>query len=253
MTKVSVVIITYNEELNIGRCIDSIKDIANEIIVLDSYSTDKTKEICEEKGIKFFQHKFDGHIQQKNRALNLASNDWVLSLDADECPDKKLVENIKKVMVNPNADAFYFNRLTSYLGKWIWHCGWYPDKKLRLFKKSKGIWAGINPHDKIEMSINAKVEYIQGDLLHYSYYSIEQHLSQINSFTTIGAKEAFNNGRKSNLVIAILKSIWKFKRDYFFKLGFLDGYYGFVICSLSSWATFSKYLKIRELKRNSLQ
>ncbi len=250
MEKLSVVIITLNEENNITRCINSVEDIADEIIILDSFSTDKTPLLCKQLGVKFLQHAFDGHIQQKNRALQLANNEWVLSLDADEIPDAVLLSNIKKVLENPLADAYYFNRLTNYLGKWIYHSGWYPDKKLRLLKKSMGQWAGANPHDKIEMQSKAKVEYISGNLLHYSYYSIEQHITQINTFTTIGAKEAFLKGRKANALIATGKAFWKFIRDYFFKAGFLDGYYGYVICSLSAWATFTKYLKIRELHKN---
>jgi glycosyltransferase involved in cell wall biosynthesis len=251
MEKLSVVIITLNEQKNIKRCIESVQSIADEIIVLDSFSTDQTQMICESLGVKFFQHAFDGHIQQKNRALQLATNEWVLSLDADEAPNQLLLDNITQCLQNPQADGYYFNRMTNYLGQWIKHCGWYPDQKLRLLKKSKGKWDGTNPHDKIELEKGAISAYLKGDLLHYSYYSIEQHLAQINSFTTIGAAEAFKKGKKSNWFIALTKSIWKFKRDYFFKLGFLDGYYGFVICSLSAWATFSKYLKIRELHKNA--
>jgi glycosyltransferase involved in cell wall biosynthesis len=250
MEKLSVVIITLNEEKNIQVCIQSVSSIADEIIVLDSFSTDNTQAICEQLGVRFYQHKFEGHIEQKNRALQLANNNWVLALDADEQPNSTLLQNIKNTLDNPKADAYYFNRLTNYLGKWIKHSAWYPDQKLRLFKKSKGQWAGQNPHDKIEISPDAKVEYLKGDLLHFSYYSIEQHLTQINNFTTIGAAEAFKKGRKANLPIAIIKSIWKFIRDYFFNLGILDGYYGFVICSLSAWATFTKYLKIRELYKD---
>ena len=251
MEKLSVVIITFNEERNIERCIKSVQSIADEIVVLDSFSTDRTKEICEQYNIRFSAHKFDGHIQQKNRALALANNEWVLSIDADEAPDSELLENIKLALENPKAEAYYFNRLTNYLGKWIRHSGWYPDQKLRLLKKSKGRWAGINPHDKIEMDEGIKAEYLKGELLHYSYYSIEQHIDQINKFTTIGAFEAHKKGKNSNMAIAIVKSTWKFIRDYFFKLGILDGYYGFVICSLSAWATFNKYLKLRELIKNN--
>ncbi len=250
MEKLSVVIITFNEEQNIERCLKSVQFIADEIVVLDSFSTDKTKEICESFGVRFSAHKFDGHIQQKNRALSLASNEWVLSLDADEAPNNELLNSIKQALKNPKAEAYYFNRLTNYLGKWIRHSGWYPDQKLRLLKKSKGKWAGINPHDKIEMLDSVKPQYLKGELLHYSYYSIEQHIDQINKFTTIGAFEAHKKGRKSNMAIASIKSFWKFVRDYFFKLGILDGYYGFVICSLSAWATFNKYLKLRELIKN---
>jgi len=250
--KLSVVIITFNEEKNIARCLDSVQDFADEIVVLDSLSNDKTKEIClSYPNLKFYEQKFLGHIQQKNKAMSLASNDYVLSLDADEAPDEILKKSIIEVKKNGTADAYYFNRMTNYLGKWIKHSGWYPDRKLRLWNKNKGKWGGINPHDKVIMQENCKIEYLKGDLLHYSYYSINQHIAQFNSFTDIGAKEAFKKGKKANLFIAIYKSFWKFIRDYFFKLGFLDGYYGFIICALSSQATFAKYIKLRELYKNN--
>jgi len=249
MEKLSVVIITLNEENNIERCLMSVGEIADEIIVLDSFSTDGTEEICRKKGVKFHQHKFDGHIQQKNRALELSSHNLVFALDADEVPDKVLLQEIKNLKQNNTHDAYYFNRMTNYCGKWIKHSGWYPDKKLRIWNKTKGKWGGINPHDKVVMPEGSTKKYLKGDLLHYSYYSIGQHVTQINSFTEIGAREAFKMGRKSNLFIASFKSIWKFLRDYFINLGILDGYYGFVICSLSAQATFIKYLKLRELNK----
>ncbi len=249
MEKLSVIIITLNEEKNIERCLKSASEVADEIIVLDSFSTDSTEEICRKNGVKFHQHKFDGHIQQKNRALELSSHNLVFALDADEIPDQRLIEEIKTIKQNNTHDAYYFNRMTNYCGKWIKHSGWYPDKKLRIWNKNKGKWGGINPHDEVLMSEGSTKKYLPGNLLHYSYYSIQQHISQINSFTEIGAKEAFKNGRKSNLLIASSKSIWKFLRDYFINLGFLDGYYGFVICSLSAQATFIKYLKLRELNK----
>jgi glycosyltransferase involved in cell wall biosynthesis len=247
MNKLSVVIITLNEEKDIARCLNSVKDVADEIVVLDSFSTDNTKNICKNFNVNFHQHEFDGHIQQKNRAVELAKYELVFALDADEVPDSTLINEIISIKNKTDFDAYYFNRLTNYCGKWIRHSGWYPDKKLRIWNKTKGKWGGMNPHDKVIMEEGSKTKFLKGDLLHYSYYSIQQHINQINSFTNIGAKEAFKTGRKSNLFIAITKSFWKFFRDYFIKLGMLDGYYGFVICSLSAQATFIKYLKIREL------
>ncbi len=251
MEKLSVVIITFNEERNIERCIKSVSKIADEIIVLDSYSTDNTKKICEENNVIFHKHKFDGHIQQKNRAMELASNNFVFSLDADEAPDDTLIDEMLRIKEHFEYDAYKFNRLTNYCGKWIKHSGWYPDTKLRIWNKTKGKWGGENPHDKVVLEDNITIGYLNGNLLHYSYYSIQQHLAQINSFTEIGAAEAFKKGKKSNIVIATTKSIWKFIRDYFINLGILDGYYGFVICSLSAEATFIKYLKLRELIKNN--
>ncbi len=252
MNKISAVIITYNEEKNIGRCIKSISDIADEIIVLDSFSTDKTEKICRQYNIKFFQHKFDGHIQQKNRAIDLASNKYVLSLDADEALSDTLKQSIQAVKKDlTKYDAYSFNRLTNYCGKWIKHGGWYPDTKIRLWNKEKGKWGGTNPHDKVIMENNSKIKHLKGDLLHYSYYSISQHIQQIDKFTTIGAKEVVAKGKTSSLFKAIYKSVWKFIRDYIIKLGFLDGYHGFVVYYLSAVATFIKYIKVKEYKKNS--
>lgn len=251
MKKLSVVIITLNEERNIARCLKSVSKIADEIVVLDSFSTDNTQKICSEFEVKFHQNKFDGHIQQKNKAIALAENDLVFALDADEAPNDTLINEIIKIKENTDFDAYIFNRLTNYCGKWIKHSGWYPDKKLRIWNRTKGKWGGLNPHDKVIMDQSVKIKFLKGDLLHFSYYSIQQHIEQINSFTNIGANEAFKKGRKSNLIIAVVKSFWKFIRDYFINLGVLDGYYGFVICSLSAQATFIKYLKLRELIKNN--
>jgi glycosyltransferase involved in cell wall biosynthesis len=249
MQKISVVIITYNEEKDIARCIDSVKDIADDIVLVDSFSTDRTREIAEEKGVRFVEHKFEGHIQQKNWAITQAKYPHILSLDADEVVSDGLKTEIMRVKQKWTADGYYFNRMTNYCGKWIKHCGWYPDKKLRLWDSRKGKWGGINPHDKFEMDEVCSIEYITGDLYHYSYHSISQHVLQIDKFTHIGAMEALKRGKKANIFLLLFKPIWKFKRDYFLKLGFLDGYYGFVICGLSAVATFVKYLKMIELKK----
>jgi len=243
--KISVVIITFNEEDKIERCLNSVADLADEIVVLDSFSTDKTKEICKKYNVKFYEHAFDGYIEQKNRALKYAANDWILSLDADEALSKELSEEIKRVKENPDADGYFVNRLNNYCGKWIKHSGWYPDRKLRLWKKDKGKWGGINPHDKLILEQGSIVKKLKRDLLHYSYDSIEQHINQINNFSSIGAKEAFKKGKKSNLFIILTRSFWKFFRNYFLKLGFLDGYYGFVVCSLSGWETCRRRLRER--------
>ena len=147
MTPISVVIITLNEEKNIGRCIVSVLDIADEIVVLDSLSTDKTKEICLNYPVKFFEQPFLGYIEQKNKALEFSTYPHVLSLDADEEISAELKKSIQKVKENGVGDGYYFNRLTNYCGKWIKHTDWYPDQKLRLFDKRKGQWSGTNPHD----------------------------------------------------------------------------------------------------------
>lgn len=247
MVQISAVIITFNEERNIGRCLTSLVDIADEIVVVDSYSTDNTEEIAKKFKIRFIQHPFEGHIQQKNFALDQCSYPHVLSLDADEVLSDRLRQSILKVKENWVHDGYYFNRLTNYCGKWIYHCNWYPDRKLRLWNREKGRWGGENPHDKVIMDSGADIHYIHGDLLHYSYYSIGQHVEQIQKFTSIMAAGKYRDKKYPAIPVLLFKPIWKFFRGYFLKLGFLDGYYGLVICTMSAYATFLKYVKAREL------
>ncbi|HEU4716510.1 MAG TPA: glycosyltransferase family 2 protein [Bacteroidia bacterium] len=250
--KLSVVIITFNEEKNIGRCLDSVKDIADDIVVLDSFSSDNTKKICEEKGARFFQHAFDGHIEQKNRAITFAAYPFVLSLDADEAPDEELKRAISEVKKNKTADGYSMNRLTNYCGKWIRHCGWYPDTKLRLWDSTKGKWGGVNPHDKYEMTAaGATVKHLPGNILHYSYYSVDEHRQQAEKFSTIAAKALGQSGKSSGIFLALVKTAAKFIRNYFIKLGFLDGKYGFIICRISAWETWMKYDKLRRMKKEN--
>lgn len=251
-TQLSAVIITFNEERNIERCLESLKDVADEIIVVDSFSTDRTKDICEARNVKFIQHNFEGHIQQKNFAMEQASFDYVLSLDADEALDEKLQKSILREKENFQFDAYSFNRLTNYCGQWIRHCGWYPDKKLRIWNKNKGQWGGVNPHDKVVLKNDASVKHLEGDLLHFSYHNFSDHFKQIEYFTNISSKAAFDSGKRTNIFMIIVKPWFKFIRDYIIKLGFLDGFYGFVICMNSSYAKFLKYLKLYELQRKNL-
>ncbi len=239
----SVVIITFNEEKNIERCLNSVKEVADEIIVLDSFSTDKTEEICKKHNVKFFQHKFDGHIQQKNRAVSLAENDYVLSLDADEELSLTLSEEIKKVKKKYPADAYFFNRLNFFCGKPVKYGGWYPDKKIRLWNKNKGEWGGINPHDTVILKKNATKNYLTGNLLHYSYNSIDEYLTQANKFSTISAKELVKRNKKHLYIKAVLSPLFKFFKNYFLKLGFIGGYTGFMISAVNAFETFMKYSK----------
>lgn len=247
MPKLSVVIITRNEEKNIGRCIDSVKDIADDIVVIDSFSMDKTEEICTSKGARFIQHAFEGHIEQKNYALQYSEFDHVLSLDADEALDETLRKVIAEVKENWGYDGYEMNRLTNYCGTWIKHCGWYPDRKLRLFDKRKGKWGGTNPHDKFELQPGSTLKRLKGDILHYSYYTINDHYKQIEYFTTINARASFDKGKHAPLWKLYLAPVFKFIKDYFIRLGFLDGQAGWQICRLSAWATYMKYKKLKTL------
>jgi len=249
--KLSVVVITFNEERNIERCLKSVQNIADEIIVVDSFSTDNTGEICKKYNVKLHQEKWLGYSEQKNLANSLTENKLIFSIDADEVVSPELEKSILEIKETAEkSNSYSVKRLTNYCGKWIHHCGWYPDSKIRLWFKDEAKWTG-ELHESLIFNHNNKVNHIKGDLFHYSYHSVHQHLAQINAFTEIGAKEDFNKGKKSNIIIIIVKGGWKFIRDYFFKLGILDGYYGFVICSLSSHATFVKYIKLRELNKNN--
>ncbi len=249
MVRISAVIITFNEERNIARCIESLIGIADEIVVVDSFSKDKTEEICKSFGVKFVQHIFDGHIEQKNWAITQATFPHILSLDADEAVDETLKSSILKIKENWNHDGYSMNRLTNYCGKWIRHCGWYPDTKMRLWDSRKGEWGGDNPHDKYELVEGSSTKHIEGDILHYSYYSLEDHYKQVTYFTDILSKSQFKKGKKAPFIVLIFSPIVKFIKDYFIKKGFLDGKEGFTICRISAYATFLKYKKIRILIR----
>ncbi len=247
MIKLSVVIITYNEEINITRCIESVIDVADEILVVDSFSNDKTKDICKKYNVSFIENAFEGHIEQKNFAALKANYNHVLSIDADEALSVELKDEILKVKNDFNAHGYYVNRLSSYCGKWIHHCGWYPDKKLRLWDKTKGEWGGENPHDKYIMQEGSKTKKLKGDLLHYTFHTIEQHLDTINKFSSIAAEMRFKKGKKTGLFRILLKPCTKFISMYFFKLGFLDGYYGYIVCKNSAHSAFLKEIKLKQL------
>jgi len=250
MNKISAVIITFNEEKNIERCLASLSGVVEEIIVLDSFSTDKTQEICKKFNIRFEQHLFDGHIQQKNRVMNMARNDYVLSLDADEFLSENLKKSILEEKKTLNYDAYYFNRLNFYCGQPIKHGAWYPDKKIRLWNRNSGKWGGKNPHDTIILQDTKNKRYLNGDLMHYSFSSINQHIDQINKFSLIKAQNDFAKNKKPSFFKIILKPIYKFFIAYFLRLGLLDGFYGYVIARNSMHAEFLRHVKLKELYKN---
>jgi glycosyltransferase involved in cell wall biosynthesis len=250
MVPVSVVVITFNEEDNIERCLLSVQDVADEIVVVDSLSADRTKEICLRLGVKFIEQPFLGYVEQKNKALEYCQYSHVLSLDADEALSDQLKASILKAKENWIFDGYEFNRLTNYCGKWIRHTDWYPDRKLRLFDKRKGKWDGQLIHEKVIMNEGSEVSLLQGDLFHYSFPSIDHHLEVVEKFTTIMAREGFEKKKKVGWMSLLFSPLWKFIKSYFVKKGFLDGYYGFVVCMISAHATFIKYVKIKELINN---
>ncbi len=246
---ISAVIITKNEERNIGRCLSSLSGVVDEIVVIDSFSNDRTEEICKEFGAVFIQHPFEGHIQQKNFAINSASNEWILSLDADEALTQELTQSIIAVKQDPQFLGYRMNRLTNYCGHWVKHCGWYPDTKIRLVKRDHARWQGVNPHDRLDMNQNQPTGFLNGDLLHYSYYTREDHLKQIEYFGNIAAKELYERGGKTNFAMIFSKVVAQFIKSYFLKLGILDGSTGFTISRLSAYATYRKYVKLLNMQK----
>lgn len=251
MIQISAVIITLNEERNIKRCLESIYKIVDEIVVIDSFSTDKTREICESYNAEFYEQKFLGYSAQKNYGIKKAKYPYILSLDADEALSENLKKSILSVKSNWKYDAYSFNRLTNYCGKWVRFGGWYPDRKIRLWDSRKGNWGGLKVHEKLIFSKRVRAKYIKGDLLHYSYYTIDEHVIQANKYSSILAQSYFENGRAIPLLEIIFRPIWRFIRDYIIKLGFLSGLTGLHIAVISSMEVFLKYIKLHKLYASS--
>jgi glycosyltransferase involved in cell wall biosynthesis len=249
MYPLSVVIITFNEEHNIERCIRSVREVADEIIVLDSFSTDQTVDIARSLGAIVHQEKFRGYIGQKNLAIQLASHDYVLSLDADEALDEKLAASILGVKNDFTRRAYRMNRCTNYCGHFIRHGLWYPDSKIRLFDRRCARWAGMNPHDKIEVDHNFSVGRLEGDILHYSFSTPEDLVWQNNRLSSIAAASLYARGQRSSWFKILVRPAWAFINGYFFRLGFLDGFDGFVIAVHTSHQVFMKYSKLHRIQR----
>jgi glycosyltransferase involved in cell wall biosynthesis len=247
MPKISSVTVTLNEEQNIERCLQSVKGVVDEMIVVDSFSTDRTEEICLKNGAVFSKHPFAGYVEQKTYAISLAGNDYILLIDADEALSDEMRESIRVVKENWTHDGYSFNRLNSFCGKWIRHSGWYPDRKVRLFDRRKNTVKGKNPHEEFVMNENATQKHLKGDLLHYTYLSVDDQIRQINRFTEIQARESFARGKKASCFLILFAPAYKFVRHYFFQLGFLDGFYGYLICRNMAHSTFLKHAKLKAL------
>lgn len=244
--KISAVIITYNEEANIGRCVDSLRPVADEIIVVDCYSSDLTKQICASKDVTFVQNEFLGFAHQKNFAASLATCDYILSLDADEYLSDELTQSLADLKKKEfKYEGYTMNRLSSYAGEWIRTCGWYPDTKLRLWKRGLGVWMGMGIHEKVEMKGDYAVMHLNGDLLHHAYDNITQFLEKIQRYSDIYAKEHRHKIRSSGFKI-FYKTTFAFIKSFFIKRGILDGYKGLLISVCNANFVFYKYSKLRE-------
>ncbi len=243
--KISAVIITLNEERNIARCLQSLTGVADEIVVVDSHSVDSTTEIARRFNARIIKQSFLGYTEQKKFADKQASYDWVLSIDADEELSPELQKNILSIKASQQYDAYYLVRLNNYCGKWIRYSGWYPDKKIRFYNRTKGTWHGEQIHEYWAFEeAGKKTGQLKGDLLHYTYNTISDHIRQIEKFTEISARVAVNNGKTVSLTKIWFVPKWKFFVTYILQLGILDGYYGYLVCKYNSYFSSIKYMKI---------
>lgn len=244
MTKISAVIITQNEELNIERCIRSMRSIADEIVVVDAHSTDKTEEICQKLCVKFVKHDFVGFGQQKQYAVSLSTYDWVISLDADEELSDELIQSIqelKQVLDDHPQIAYAFRRKNFYCDKQINHASWKNDYKIRLFNKRYANWTDNLVHETIDKTNLVEIKILEGYLHHFTYQSVTQHKQKTTNYARLGAMEVKASGKSYALPTILAKAGFRFIKDYIFKLGFLDGYYGFKISQMNARYVYLKY------------
>lgn len=244
MANISAVIITKNEELNIERCIRSMRGVADEILVVDSYSTDKTEEICSQYDVRFIQHEFNGYGAQKQYAVSQAKYDWILSLDADEVMSEELAASIKALKetnLNDMSTGYSFTRRNYYCQKLIRFYNWGYENKIRLFNRNQTNWSNNLVHEVVESKKLRQIEKLKGNLLHYTYDSVEQHEEKIAHYGKLGAQEVKESGKSYNKITVVLKTIYRFFSNYILKLGILDGYYGFKISEMDAKYVYMKY------------
>ncbi len=242
----SVSIISFNEEENIGRCIDAIRDIATEIIVVDSLSTDRTVDIARERGAKVYIEEWKGHVSQKNSSLAKCTQEWVLALDCDEVVTPELRNAIAEAITHRNYTGYRVNRKSFFLGRWIEHAN-YPDWKLRLIRRSGGIWEGIDPHDTLK--IKGPIDRLKGDLHHFSFRDLQDCLNRTVRYAVNESASYYRLGRRARLHNFIFNPLNGFVRHYLIKRGFLDGWQGFLMAVINSISIFMKYALLWELQR----
>lgn len=251
MTSLSVILITKNESANVDACLQSVA-WADEIIVVDSGSTDDTVARCQSYGAKVFTHSdWLGFGQQKNRALDYATQDWVFSIDADERVTPELRAAIQTAMTQAQFPAYRVSRLSNYCGRFMRHSGWYPDQIVRLFQRGKARFNDALVHETLV--VQGEMGLLSGELLHYSYDNLEQVLSKTNAYSTAAAQMKSQQGKSASLTGAVLRGLWTFFRTYCLRLGFLDGRQGFMVAVSNAEETYYRYLKLMLLNEKARQ
>ncbi len=250
---ISVVIITFNEAKNIERSLQSVQSFADEIIVVDSFSTDATKEICDAYKVRFFERKFTGYADQKNWGNDKATSDFIFSLDADEVPSEQLLKSILLIKNKPESNVYRFNRLTNFCGTWIRFAAWYPDKKIRIWRKGAANWFGKEVHEIVQVKQGEKIHHLKGDLLHYSFDSIEDYLLRQNKYAKLSVAEKLKHGKKFKFLPSLIKFFYKFIWLFIIRLGFLHAYHGFIICINGAAKYLINYAKFLELENETLK
>jgi len=244
--KISAVLITFNEEANIEAALRSLSGIADEIIVVDSHSTDRTIKLARPFTDRIVERTWTNFADQKNFADGLAVHPWILSLDADEriSPELRL-EILALKDQNPSCGGFSMPRRVFYLGRWIKHCGWYPDRKIRLFPRDAAHWEGAYVHETL--ALRGDVRKLKGTIHHFSYRSIGDHLTRLNAFADLGAQKLYAQGRKCRWHHLLVLPFSRFLKSYVLKRGFLDGFAGMIVSVLNGYSIFVRYAKLREI------
>jgi glycosyltransferase involved in cell wall biosynthesis len=244
---ISVAIITKNEEKNVRDALESVK-WADEIIVVDAFSSDRTPEICRQFTDKVYSMEWSGFAGQKQKALSLTSQEWVLVLDADERVSDPLKGEIMEVLSgNPLCDGYRIARKNFFGDRWIRHGGWWPDYTLRLFRRDRGSFVPREVHESID--VDGETGYLRNPILHYTYKDTKDFLGRMETYARLGAKELHRNGRRAYITDILLRPFATFVRMYFLRLGFLDGIFGLKLACLYSLYTYRKYSELRGMKR----
>ena len=248
MAKLSVIIITKNEAENIRGCIESVA-WADEIVVVDSGSSDATVGICRELGVQVLERDWPGFGMQKNRALAAATGEWVFSIDADERVTPELRASIETVLSNPDCIAYEISRISSYCGRFMRHSGWYPDHIVRLFRRNSARFTDDLVHERL--IVEGKIGRLEGELLHYAFDDLEEVLRKVNQYSSAGAAMMQKKGRHASLTGAVLRGLWSFVRSYLLRGGFLDGAEGFMLAVSNAEGTYYRYVKLMLLNKKA--